>query len=181
MEKWENKLEIEKLLGRFTIQFSKLEYGLVILCALTESDIINYQNYIEKYLKLSFGEKRDHLKVYIKNNLSPIYPSWKSINAEIGKVNELRRYLVHGIGYSNLFHPEFKTMVAKSSKIDCKSFNKSDLLKIIGQVIEINTGANGICGNFKTQFTSQRIRFHNLTCDQDEKITYMNNDLSVGV
>ena len=181
MEKWENKVEIEKLLGRFTIQFSKLEYGLVILCALTENDIINYQNYIEKYLKLSFGDKRDLLKEYIKDNLCSIYPNWININAEIGKVNELRRHLVHGIGFSNLFNPEFKTVVTKSSKIDHKIFNKSDLLKIIGQVAEINTGADGICGNFNTQFTRQRIRFHNLTCDQDKKIIYMNNDLSVGV
>lgn len=176
MEKWKNKVEIEKLLGRFTMQFSKLEFGLFFLCALTENDMINYQNYIEKYLKLSFGDKRDYLKEYIKNNLSSIYPTWTNINVEIGIINELRRHLIHGIGHSNLFQPEFKTMVSKSNKIDYKSFNKSDLLKIIGQVAEINTGANGICGNFNTQFTSQRILLHNLSCNSEKKIIYMNND-----
>jgi hypothetical protein len=55
---FENDRKFKEAIGAFIIAFSELEFGLAILCTLTEFDPRNKDKFLSKYIGYSFEQKR---------------------------------------------------------------------------------------------------------------------------
>lgn len=171
-----NDKDFKEAIGSFIIAFSKLEFGLVFLCSMTEFDIRQKDNYITKYLAFSFEQKVKHLTNFIEENLTEIKPIWDNLKVEIGQLNRERRFLVHGFMTYYLPKEEITTYARENGKIVERNQTLSEIKEFTNRLNHLNTGNNGIAGEFHTLFTKIRINKWNDLVNDNNKIVYSVNN-----
>lgn len=176
---WKNDKNFKEAIGSFIIAFSELEFGLVFLCAMTEFDIRQKDNYITKYLGFTFEKKVQHLSTFIEEYLTEINPIWDILKSEIGQLNRERRFLVHGFMSYSLPHETITTHVKESGKVITKNQTLEEIRNFTHRLHHLNTGENGINGEFHTLFTKTRINKWNELVNDENKIIYKVNDIVV--
>lgn len=164
--------EFKQAIGAFIIAFSELEFGLVFLCSMTEFDIRKKDEYIIKYLGFPFEKKMQHLTNFISENLNELTPIWEILNTEIGKLNRERRFLVHGFMTYYLPHETIVTHTKENGKVTTKRQTLEEIKGLTNRLSHLNTGVNGINGEFHTLFTKTRIDKWNDLVNEDNKIIY---------
>jgi len=169
--------EFKEAIGSFVIAFSELEFGLVFLCTLTEFDIRQKDNYVTKYLGFAFEKKMTHLTDFIGEQLPDLKSIWEKLKSEIGILNKERRYLVHGFMSYGLPRETITTHVRESGKVSTKNHSLEEIKSFTNRLHHLNTGENGINGEFHTLFTKTRINKWNTLVNDDNKIIYKVNDI----
>lgn len=157
-------------IGQFTVSFSKLEFALLELCAMTSESFpkTNAPPFIE-YIGMSLDEKRKVIKNYIKLNLPELLLEWEDINKEIGLLNLERRHLVHGVGQAYLFHENISTYIKLGGIIQKKDYSILEIKSLTNRIGHVRTGANGIGGVFYIKFKTGVIDCYNEKVDPSER------------
>jgi hypothetical protein len=171
-----NDKEFKQAIGAFIIAFSELEFGLVFLCSMTEFDVRKKDQYVTKYLGLTFERKMQHLTDFISENLNELKPVWEKLKNEIGQLNRERRFLVHGFMTYYLPHETISTHVKENGKVTTKKQTIKEINEFTNRLHHLNTGKNGINGEFHTLFTKTRIDKWNNLVNDENKIIYRVND-----
>lgn len=171
-----NDKEFKQAIGAFIIAFSELEFGLVFLCSMTEFDIRKKDQYVTKYLGLTFERKMQHLTDFISENLNDLKPVWEKLKNEIGQLNRERRFLVHGFMTYYLPHETISTHVKENGKVTTKKQTIKEIKEFTNRLHHLNTGKNGINGEFHTLFTKTIIDKWNNLVNDENKIIYRVND-----
>lgn len=175
---WKNRDAFQKAIGHFSIEFSRLELGVTELASFSIDDIRYWQVEFKNVFGLSLEVKRDLVKKFIKKEIPDIYPTWKSINEQIGLLNHERRHLIHGTGESYLFHTKMTTTIKNNGIVESKTYTISDIKSITNRVAHVNTGEHGILGSFNTEFKTAAINWYNQNAARHERIVYkVNNDI----
>lgn len=167
--------DFKEAIGAFIIAFSELEYGLAIICTLTEFDLRKKDTSYLKYLGYSFELKVKTITEFVNKNLIELRQIWDDIKIKIGNVNRERRFLAHG--FHNYFLPKdhISTRIKENGKIVEKKQTLPDIKKLINQLHHLNTGENGINGEFYIAFTTLRIDKWNALVNDDYKMVYSVN------
>lgn len=176
---FENDREFKEGIGAFIIALSELEFGLVFLCALTEFDIRMKDNYIMKYLGFPFEKKVQHLTEFIEQNLNEVKSTWDDLKLEIGQLNRERRFIIHGFMSYSLPHETITTQVKEKGKIATKQQSLENIRKFTKRLYDLNSGKNGINGEFNTVFTKSRIDQWNSLVNDENKIIYEVNGVVI--
>lgn len=171
-----NDKEFKQAIGAFIIAFSELEFGLVFLCSMTEFDVRRKDEYVTKYLGFTFERKMQHLTDFISENLNELTPIWEKLKNEIGQLNRERRFLVHGFMQYYLPHETITTHVKENGKVTTKKQTLEEIEGFTNRLHHLNTGENGINGEFHTLFTKTRIDKWNDLVNDDNKIIYRVNN-----
>jgi len=171
-----NDKNFKEAIGAFIIAFSELEFGLVFLCSTTEFDVRKKDEYITKYLGFTFERKMQHLTEFISENLEELKPIWESLKNEIGQLNRERRFLVHGFMTYYLPRESITTYIKENGKLTTKKQTISDIKSLTNRLHHLNTGVNGINGEFHTLFTKTRINKWNELVNDKNKIIYKVNN-----
>jgi hypothetical protein len=158
---WKNREDFINAIGKFTIEFSKLEFSLLELCAFTVPDLPNYKTKYVDFIGLPFEGKRDLLKNFIKKEIPELSKEWEIINCEIGEINSARRHLVHGIGASYLFREIIVTYVKNNKTIESREYKVSDINKLTNRIGHLITGDNGLSGHFDSKFKTAATNAYN--------------------
>jgi hypothetical protein len=173
---WKNDKDFKEAIGSFIIAFSELEYGLVFLCSMTEFDVRKKDDYITKYLGFTFERKMQHLTEFISENLEELKPIWQKLKIEIGQLNRERRFLVHGFMTYFLPRESITTHVKEKGELTTKKQTLAEIKSFTNRLDHLNTGVNGINGEFHFLFTKTRIDKWNELVNDKNKITYSVND-----
>jgi hypothetical protein len=171
----EKDKEFKEALGSFMIAFSELEYGLVILCTLTEFDLRKKDLSYLKYLGYTLELKVKTITEFINDNLPDLKSIWDLIKINIGNVNRERRFLVHGFHNYYLPNENISTRIKENGKIVEKKQSAIEIKKLAKEIQHINTGTNGINGQFYIFFTTARVNQWNSFVNDDNKIVYTIN------
>lgn len=174
-----NDKDIKEAIGSFIIAFSELEFGLAYLCSMTEFDLRLKDNYLVKYMGFSFDQKMRHLSDFINEHLSEIKAIWEKQKEEIVKLNRERRFLAHGFMIYYLPHETITTHVREKGEIVTKNQTLQDIKSFTNRLHHINTGDNGINGEFHTLFTKTRINKWNELVNDEVKIVYRVNGVII--
>jgi len=169
----------KEAIGAFVIAFSEFEYGLVFLCAMTDFDLLRHENYIVKYLGFPFEKKLRHLTEFISEYLKELYPTWAKIKEEIEQINTERRFLVHGFVMYTIPREKITTHVKIGSRVLAREHTVKDIRKLTIRLQHLNTGKNGIRGEFQTLFISLRFNKWNLLVNDEFKLVYENNGITL--
>jgi hypothetical protein len=175
---FQNDKEFKQAIGSFIIAFSELEFGLAFLCSMTEFDVRKKDEYITKYLGFTFDRKMQHLSEFISENLQELKPIWQKLKIEIGQLNRERRFLVHGFMTYYLPHESITTHVKENGKLTTKKQTLEEIKSFTNRLHHLNTGENGINGEFHTLFTKTRIdKWNELVNDKNKIIYRVNNKI----
>ena len=178
MTAWIKDKEFKEAIGSFIIAFSELEFGLVFLCSMTEFDIRQKDNYIVKYLGFPFEKKTQHLTDFIAQQLPEIKSIWDKLKAEMDSLNLERRFLVHGFMSYSLPNETITTHIKQGKQVTTKNQTLDEIRSFTNRLHHLNTGENGINGEFHTLFTKTRINSWNSLVNDDNKIIYqVNNEI----
>jgi hypothetical protein len=173
-----NDHNFKKAIGEFIIAFSEMEFGLSDLCSFTEFDPRKNESYLTKYMGYNFEKKQTTLKNYIKNELPELIPSWEKINNEIGQINRIRRFIAHGIISYAMPLENVSAYVKENGKIKEEKLTIETIEIFTNQIHEINTGENGILGEFRICFITARINsWNNLVQDEFKSIYTINGEI----
>jgi hypothetical protein len=123
----------------------------------------------------SFDQKMRHLTEYINEHLAELKPIWDELKNEIGQLNRERRFLAHGFMTYYLPHETITTQIREKGKIVEKTLTLEDIESLTNRLHIVNTGENGINGEFYTQFTKARINQWNELVNDEAKIVYRVN------
>ena len=173
----ENDRRFKEAIGEFIIAFSQLEFGLAFLCVLTEPDLKGNEDYLSKYLGFPLDKKLKHLNKYIKNDLFEIHSVWEKIQTQIIILNKERRFLVHGFMSYSLPREHLVTFTKVKGKIEMKNQTLVQIKEFTNKVQHLNTGKNGINGEFNILFTKIRIDKWNDSVLEIDKIVYRVNSV----
>lgn len=174
-----NDQEFKHAIGSFIIAFSELEFGLAFLCSMTEFDIRRKDEYIVKFIGYTFEKKLEHLSNFISEQLTELQPIWEDLKIEIGVLNRERRFLVHGFMSYGLPKETITTHIKEGKKITSKTHTIKEIKDFTDRLYHLNTGKNGINGEFHTLFTKTRINKWNELVNDDNKIIYKINNIIV--
>jgi len=175
---WKNDKDFKEAIGAFIIAFSELEFGLVFLCSMTEFDVRKKDEYLTKYLGFTFDRKMQHLTEFISENLEELKPIWQKLKNEIGQLNRERRFLVHGFMTYYLPHESITTHVKENGKLTTKKQTLAEIKSFTNRLHHLNTGENGINGEFHTLFTKTIIdKWNELVNDKNKIIYRVNNKI----
>ncbi len=178
IRKFQNSESFKTAIGSFIIAFSKLEFGIVFLCSMTEFDIRRKDEYLLKYMGFAFEKKLDHLSSFIKENIPELITIWTALRDEIGKLNSERRFLIHGIQQYVLPNESISTHVKQNGKIVSKEFTVNEIKSLTNRINEVCTGRNGITGEFHTLFTKTRVNEWNKLVIEEHRVVYkVNNEI----
>ena len=172
---WKNDKDFKEAIGAFVIAFSELEFGLVFLCTMTEFNLRQKDKYVTKYLGFAFEQKVKHLTEFINEHLAEIKPTWDTIKQEIGLLNRERRFLVHGFTSYGYPRETITTFAKESGQVTTKKQTLSEIKSYTDRLLHLNTGDNGINGEFHTLFTKTRIDKWNRLVTDENKILYKVN------
>lgn len=172
---FEKDKDFKAAIGAFIIGFSELEFGLAILCSTTEFDIRKRNQYLAKYLGMSFEQKRTVLKEFIKEYLPDLNTTWESLNLEIGALNKERRFIAHGFMRYYLPNENISTYIREKGKVVEKKQSIEKIDKLTQRVYHLNTGRNGINGEFHKLFMTARINQWNELMQIENRIVYTVN------
>ena len=174
-ELWKNDKLFKEAIGSFIIAFSELEFGLVFLCSMTEFDVQKKDQYFTKYSGFTFEMKMKHLTNFISENLNELLPIWWKLKNEIGQLNRERRFLVHGFMTYYLPSETITTHVKENGTLTTKKLTLEDITNFTNRLLHLNTGENGINGDFHTLFMKTRIDKWNDLVNEKNKIVYRVN------
>jgi hypothetical protein len=172
---WKNDKEFKEAIGGFIIAFSELEFGLAFLCSWTEFDLRLKDNYLMKYMGFSFDQKMRHLSDFISEHSVEVKPTWDKLKEEIGQLNRERRFFAHGFMTYYLPHETVTTHIRETGQIKTKKHTLHDIKSLTNRLHHVNTGENGINGEFHTLFAKTRINKWNELVNDDAKIIYKVN------
>lgn len=173
-----NDKDFKEAIGAFIIAFSELEFGLAFLCSTTEFDLRFKDKHLPKYLGFSFDQKMKHLSEYIDEHLLEFKPTWSMLKVEIGQLNRERRFFAHGFMLYSLPRETITTHIREKGKITTKNQSLQEIKSLTSRLRHLNTGKNGINGEFHTEFTKARINNWNELVNDDAKIVYrVNGDI----
>lgn len=174
----ENDKKFMEAIGAFVIAFSKVEYGLGILCALTEYDLRRSNVVFAECVGLSLENKIRRITEFINNELPELESVWKSIKDEIALLNEERRYIVHGIHDWTFPRDTIRSRVRKGKELISKNHSLSDIKKLINRLAHVETGEYGVNGEFYNMFTKARIdKWNKLVSDQNKIVFRLNGKI----
>jgi hypothetical protein len=171
-----NDKDFKEAIGAFIIAFSELEFGLVDLCSMTDFDLRQKDKYFIKYLGYPFEQKIRHLSEFISDYLPELKAIWNNIKIEIGVLNRERRFLAHGFSQYYLPNETITASIKEKGKITTEEKTIRDIKDFTNRIHQVNTGENGINGEFHTLFTKNRINKWNDIVNDDSKIIYKVND-----
>lgn len=170
MDIFENDNKLKKSIGAFIIAFSGLEYGLAVLCSWTDFDL--RQRDLTKYLGYSFDQKREVIKNYVYQYLPNLKDTWDKINIEIGEINKERRFIAHGFIDYYLPNDNISTYIKDRGKVVSKKQSPEIIDNLTSNIYKINTGKNGINGEFHINFIRDRIDLWNDFVIEELRFTY---------
>ncbi len=75
----------------------------------------------------------------------------------------------------SLPHESISTYVREKKKLVNREFDIETIRKLTNELHHLNTGENGINGEFRIEFTKQRINQWNKLVNDDNKIVYTVN------
>lgn len=176
---FQNDKEFKQAIGSFIIAFSELEFGLAFLCSMTEFDIRKKDDYVIKYIGFTFEKKVEHLTNFINEHLEEVQPIWAKLKTEIGVLNRERRFLVHGFMDYYLPNETITTHIKEQGKVTTKNQTLEEIKDYTNRLYHLNTGKNGINGEFHTLFTKTRINKWNELVNDNNKIIYKINNIIV--
>lgn len=175
---YENDRKFKEAIGAFMISFSELEFGLAILCTLTEFDPRTKDKYLPKFIGLSFERKRNIITDFIKERLPILQEIWEKINSNIGQINRERRFIAHGILSYSLPNEQIRSYIKEKGNIVENKLSIEQIDELTAKLHEINTGKNGVNGEFHTNFTKERIDDWNKLVSNENRIIYkVNNEI----
>lgn len=172
---FEKDKKFKEAIGAFIIAFSELEYGLAHLGALTEFDLRKRDNYLLTHIGNTFERKVKILTEFIDGNLTELKPIWDELKGEIGQLNRERRFIAHGFNQYFLPNESITTYIKEGKKLSSKELTVDNINKLTNRLHHLNTGENGINGEFHTLFTKTRINKWNELVNDDNKIVYSVN------
>jgi len=170
--------EFKEAIGAFVIAFSELEFGLAHLGTMTEFDLRKKEKYLITHMGYSFEQKVKSLTAFIEEHLSEIKPIWDIIKNEIGQINSERRFIVHGLVQYFLPKESITAYIKQGKAINKKELSISTIKELTNRIYHLNTGENGINGEFHTLFSKTRINKWNELVNNENKIIYrINNNI----
>lgn len=172
---FENDKKFKEAIGAFIIAFSELEYGLAYLGVMTEFDLRKRNNYLLTHIGYSFENKVKNVTCFIETQLPELKPIWDIQKNKIGQLNRERRFIAHGFSSYSLPHESITTHVKEGKKLSKREFDLKTINKLTNELRHLNTGKNGINGEFHTEFTKLRINKWNELVNDDNKIVYTVN------
>lgn len=176
MEKniFERHKDFKEAIGSFILAFSELEFGLGIICSFTEFDLLAREQTLPTYLGLTLENKKKAITEYIKKYEPELRPTWDKIKSEIEFLNEQRRYIAHGIEriYVN---DSLRAIVKVGQQLGEKHLTMDEVVKWTDRLHNVNTGDNGIIGEFYLDFVKRSINRWNRYVVKDYRITYTVN------
>jgi len=162
-------------IGAFIIAFSELEYGLAHLGVMSEFDIRKKDDYLLKHIGYPFERKVKNLTGFIEENMNELKPIWDNLKVEIGQLNRERRFIAHGFNQYFLPKESITTYIKEGKTLKSKDLNIKTIKELTNRLHHLNTGENGINGNFHTLFIKTRINKWNELVNEDNKIVYRVN------
>ena len=172
---FEKDKKFKEAIGAFIIAFSMLEYGLAHLGTLTELDPRKRNHYLIKYIGNRFERKVKILTEFIDENLTELKPIWHELKDKIGQLNRERRFIVHGFNQNFLPNESITTHIKEGKKLSNKNLTIDYINELTNRLHDLNTGKNGINGEFHVLFTKTRINKWNELVNDDNKIVYRVN------
>ena len=118
------------------------------------------------------NKKREQIEEFIKTRLPHLLDEWIEINVSIGRINSDRRHLVHGFTKYYLPHEHIETFVNKNGRVEKKRFTITDIKTLTEKIHNINTGKNGIIGEFHTKLFVARINLWNCKVEPEMRMIY---------
>jgi hypothetical protein len=145
---------------------------------MTEFDLRLKDNYVAKYIGFSFEQKNRHLTEFIDEYLADIKPIWDKLKMEIGQLNRERRFFVYGFMSYSLPHETITTHIKEKGHIITRRQTIDEIKSFTNRLHHLNTGENGINGEFHTLFTKTRInQWNTLVNDEAKIICKVNGDI----
>ena len=166
----------KEAIGAFILTFSELEYGLADLSSWTVYDLTKRDTHWLEHIGYPFEKKVKNLTEYINANLSELKPVWDKLKVEIGQLNSERRFIAHGFNQSFLPNETTKTFIKEGRNISTRKLDIKTINNLTQQLRELNTGENGINGEFHIQFMKMRIDKWNELVNDNFKIIYRVNN-----
>ncbi len=176
MDVLKNDKEFKEAIGALVISSSEMEFAICRLCSMVGEDPREHQDRLFQYWDKRLEEKRKAVSDFIKVQTPELHSEWTLINAEIGKLNEDRNFLIHGFVQYYLPNTEVVTYRKKKGKIIKKQFSINDIRVLTNKIHQINTGTNGINGVFQTKFFLARINNWNNQVEESRRMIYRVND-----
>lgn len=172
MEVGERNRAYKEAIGSFVIAFSQVEYGLAFLCSMSDFDLSKRDENLFKYVGFGFQQKMDHLNSFINDRMPEIVSTWNELRPVLNLINSERRYLVHGIPQYFIPNEFIRTIIKGKRGMIFKTFTLEEIKKLTNSLHELNTGKNGISGEFYLQFTRIRIDQWNDLVNDNFKMKY---------
>ena len=172
---FKNDKDFKEAVGEFIIAFSELEYGITCLSIMTEFELTKKDTYFIEHLAYSFEKRVKLLTAFIDNHLSKLKPIWDELKQEIGTINRERRFLAHGFFSYSLPNEHVYTHIRENGKIVEKKLTVAEIKALTQRLHKLNTGTNGINGEFHILFTKTRVNHWNNIVNDSHKITYTVN------
>ncbi|HCW07961.1 MAG TPA: hypothetical protein DGG95_11430 [Cytophagales bacterium] len=171
---YERHKDFKEAIGTFILKFSELEVGLGIICSFTEFNLLRRERTLPTYLGLTLENKKKTITEYIKSYEPEIKPTWDKIKEEIEFLNNQRRYIAHGIErvYVN---DNLKAFVKAGQQLEEKLLTIEEVKQWTERLNHVNTGENGIIGEFYLDFVRRSINRWNRYVIEDYRITYTIN------
>jgi len=168
---FERHKNFKEAIGSFILAFSELEFGLGIICSFTEFNLLTREQTLPNYLGQTLENKKKIITDYINQYEPEIKPTWDKIKSEIEFLNKQRRYIAHGIegGYVN---DSLRAIVKVGQQLEEKQLTLEEVRKWTNRLHHVNTGDNGIIGEFYLDFVRRSINRWNLYVIEDHRITY---------
>lgn len=157
------------------LAFSQLEFGLGIICTFTEFDLLRRDEHLPDYLGMTLENKKKTITDYLDKYETELIPIWTEIKKEIDDLNSQRRFVAHGI--QHVFVDDKLTAVVKVGRqLQEKELTIDKVNQWTRRLDEVNTGDNGILGEFYESFVTRSINRWNRHVIDDFKIVYQVND-----
>ena len=173
---FETDRKFKEAIGAFMIAFSQLEYGLAFIGVLTEFDLRKREQSLLSHIGNSFEKKVRNVTNYIDNNsLSELKEIWDIQKGRIGQLNRERRFIAHGFASYSLPRENITTHIKENNKLVSRKYDIETLKKLTNELNHLNTGKNGINGEFHTEFSRQRINQWNNLVNVENRIIYRVN------
>jgi hypothetical protein len=176
MELYTNDKLFKEAIGAFIIASSEMEFAITSLCSILGEDPRLHQNQFLEIFGKPLDKKRETIGQFIKNHLTELLVEWIEINVSIGRINADRRHLVHGFTQYYLPNEHIETFVNKNGQIEKKRFTITDIKALTEKIHHINTGKNGINGEFHTKLFVARINTWNYKVEPEMRMVYSVNN-----
>jgi hypothetical protein len=167
--------KLKESIGEFILAFSELEFGLGILCSYTEFDLLQRNISLPKFIGMTFENKKRAIEDYIKNYEPELIDVWKKIDLEMKYLTEQRRFIAHGIE-SVYVSDNLRAIVKVGNGLKVNNVTIDKVKEWTNRLQHVNTGDNGILGEFHIDFVTRSINRWNRYVIEEYRLTYKVND-----